>query len=141
MRIGDYRFYYDQLAIDPPEFNVYVTDPGYDVYTWDARFDGLFYVEGEPRAFDEVLWQNTEFVILDLLSSSAGLVTDDSLPVLFPAVSVFDLRNTVYAAFEGPDDEYFSIGGPITSIRVVPEPGTVVLFGIGALTAAARRKR
>jgi hypothetical protein len=141
MRIGNYRFYYDELASDPAEFNVYVTDPGYDVYTWDACFAGLIYVDGEPRTFDEVLWQNTELVILDLLSSKGDLVTNDSLPVSFPAVSEFDLRNAVYAAFQGPNDEYFSIGGPITSIRVIPEPGTVVLFGIGVLTAVARKKR
>jgi hypothetical protein len=144
MSIGDYLFRNDPLSASGTHFGVGTVDRTYHVRAPDALYEGVAYVDGVPRSFEDLDWAGGLWA-LDVWTSSNELVLDDSLPTWFPEdIAVFDLRRTFLVDFYPPgypENGYFLISGELTSIRVVPEPVTVVLLGLGALAAARRRKR
>ena len=142
LSVGNYTFGDDLLGAEEPFFRVGVVDPTYWVESPDSRFDGTIYIDGTPTGWDEVEFEMTDIILLSLWTSSIGIIVDDSLPTSFPLISEFDLRRQWGVGFgrTGIDGGGgFGFGGELTSIRVIPEPVSVLLMGIGGL-AIRRRK-
>jgi len=72
--------------------------------------------------------------------SNNTVTLDDGLPTLdtFPDFSFWDNFGMVIthdASVEG-----MSVVGTVTSFQVIPEPATILLLGLGAITALRRKK-
>jgi hypothetical protein len=142
MSMGNYTFSRNPTSLSSPLFTVYTVDPVYVASTEDARFDGTITVSGTPQTYDDITWGWTYMELFNLWTSDGGYIPDDALPDLdtWPELSVFDNRKRFEARFYGEGDDYFGIYGGITSLNVVPEPGTVLLLGLGGLVLVGRRR-
>jgi hypothetical protein len=80
--------------------------------------------------------------VLSTYSSHTEYFQTGALPTSesFPPFWVFDLEHVFEVRFGDENWDYFRISGELTDVHVVPEPGTVVLFGLGVLAAARRRR-
>ena len=144
MTIGNYTFTHDPTSPDPAFFHVYTVDPGYIVKSDDPRFDGIIYVDGTPMTFDDITWEEPygDVKLMDVFTSSDGIITSTELPNSFPDISVFDLRREFRTGFGEPfsvsNRGTFVIEGDLTYL--VPEPGTVLLLGLGGLALLRKRR-
>jgi hypothetical protein len=143
MSIGNYTF----LQQSPSSSDAfYVTgawsDPHYD-FSAASRFDGTFFVDGVSALYEDVNWYNPYFAVH--LAPYVGTFPNDALPDSdsFPPLEVFNIVKrfevTFYRAPYG-DPSYFLIGGDITSLTVIPEPASILLFGLGILALRKKRK-
>jgi hypothetical protein len=103
-------------------------------------FSGPCYLDGEPTNMEDLDLDPNGCGARPLLlyGDNDGTITD-ALPDenTFPDLSAA----TEWKSFDigsGPD---FLIAGEITSITVIPEPGTVLLFGFGGLVLLRKRRR
>ena len=147
MTIGNYTFTHDPMSTDSALFNV-----GYDngwIYRVDSaspRFDGTIYVDGSPKTFDDITWEEPygEVKLMDVWTSSDGIITSTELPTSFPDISVFDLRREFWTGFVEPstvpNGGGFLIEGDLTYLGVVPEPATVLLLALGGLALLRKSK-
>ena len=72
---------------------------------------------------------------------STGTVFDnDDLPMSFE-LAQFDSARLTILGRKIPSSGSFDIGGEITSITLIPEPGTVLLLGFGGLALLRKRRR
>ncbi|MBN2456153.1 MAG: PEP-CTERM sorting domain-containing protein [Sedimentisphaerales bacterium] len=140
MTIGNYTFTHDTLSSEYPFFRVGVVDPTFWAYSPEAMFDGTVYLDGVPREYDDIFWKNREVVLLDLWTSSSEFIPDDSLPTSLPDISVFDMRNSFGLVFRDYDGHLFGVSGEITSWNLIPEPATILLFGLGSLIFTVKRQ-
>ena len=133
MIVGNYTFTYDP-AIDLIVQNLPtlpampstgaswgIWTDGYSciVSTSAPRFDGIVYINGSPKTFDDISWSyyNNHITPIDVRSSGNEFNLPDTLPETIP-FSTFDLEKSFEAAF----DFYFSINGQITSLVAAPWP-------------------
>ena len=152
MEIGSYVFYDGPMAIDSGFY--VVTDypePGvrYNVCSFQGKFDGIVYLNGVEKRYEDLIWEYVSPASgnLSLMYLSNGtLVADDSLPQSMPDISAFRSNRPFHAGIDcvGPGDSdrgTFQIFGQITSVRIIPEPTTVCLLGIGVMMLLRRRWR
>jgi hypothetical protein len=101
-----------------------------------------------PSDFFSVFFRNTSFdsVLPNLTrrfllygSAGTGLLADDSLPAVPPAVSAFDFLSFQY--MDTTIVEGASATGVITHITRLPEPSTLALLGLGLMGLAITRRR
>ncbi|MBA7685055.1 hypothetical protein ES703_93470 [subsurface metagenome] len=144
MTIGNYSFTHDPSASEPAFFIVYTVDPGYRTFSRAPRFDGIIYVDGTPMTFDDITWEEPygRLRLMNVWTSSDGIITSTELPTSFPDISVFDLRREFGIGFVEPstvpNGGGFLIEGDLTYL--VPEPATLLLLALGSL-AFLRRPR
>lgn len=143
MSIGNYIFTHNSGSPDFGFFRVSTVDPTYAAISPDPRFDGTITVSGTPQTYDDITWGWTYMELFNLWTSDGEYIPTTALPDLdsWPELSVFDNRKLFEARFYGQGDDYFGIYGGITSLNVVPEPGTVLLLGLGGLVLVRRRRR
>jgi len=143
MSIGNYLFSNEPLSEETPYFAITQVDPTYRVRTRYPLFQGTVYVDGVPQSFDDLDWTGS-MVLLNVWTSSDEVITSDLLPTAFPDdITVFDLRRSFFVNFYPPgypENGYFLLSGELTSIRVVPEPVSALLMGLGGLAAVYRRR-
>ena len=147
MNIGNYIFTHDPMSPDPAFFHVYTVDPVYIVKSNAPRFDGTIYVDGSPKTFDDITWEEPygEVKLMDVWTSSDGIITSTELPTSFPDISVFDLRREFWTGFVEPstvpNGGGFLIEGDLTYLEVTtPEPATVLLLALGCLALLRKRR-
>lgn len=144
MSIGNYTFTADPGASGSPHFRVGTVDPTYAGISPDPRFDGTITVTGTPQTYEDITWGWTRMELFDLWTSEPEYIPTDALPDLdsWPELSVFDNRREFLVSFNEPygSNGSFDIMGEITSLNVVPEPGTVLLLGLGGLVLVRRQR-
>ena len=142
MITGNYTFTHDQASSILPLFDVHTVDPGYVARSEALHFDGTVYIDGSPKTYDDITWGWTYLELFDLGTSSSEYITTDELPNLYswPELSVFDVRKAFETRFYGEGDDYFGIFGEVTSLTPVPEPGTLLLLGLGGLALLRNRR-
>lgn len=110
----------------------------FDFPGFDPLFYGPCYLNGQPTTLED-LDLPTRAMEICLEGDNDGTITD-ALPNedTFPDLSAF----TKARFWAGNDIEpSFGISADITSITVIPEPGTLFLFGLGGLALLRTRKR
>ena len=143
MTIGNYTFTHNPASSELSLFTVYTVDPGYYVRSDGPRFDGTIYVDGSPKTFDDITWEEPygRVRLMDVLTSSYEYITSTELPNSFPDISVFDSRREFRTGFGEPlsvsNRGTFIIEGDLTYL--VPEPATLLLLGLGSLALLKRR--
>ncbi len=140
MTIGNYIFNDNPFSYFTPKFEI--GGPAdcreYKVYSPRSSFDGTITVNGSPKTYDDLIWEVSYLTLMRLQHFDIHQLSDDSLPVSsFPDISYFnrDRRFGVHfrKSYVNPEDGYFSIGGNITSVTLIPEPATILLLSLGGL--------
>jgi len=139
--VGNYSFYHRPESELNTTFSIDLGLSGggttYDVYSADPGFDGTIFIDGQPKTFEDLNWQN--FITRISMVKDIIQLTDE-LPTLdtFPDLSFWD-----YAGITIAHDDFEGMGiyGSVTSYQVIPEPGTVLLFALGGLTLLRKRRR
>ncbi len=75
---------------------------------------------------------------ITLIDSTGSVYDDDSLPMEFDLLD-FDSRRLKIHGYALPNYDWFEVDGEITHIAVVPEPGTIILVGLGGLVLRRRK--
>jgi len=144
MEIGDYVFM-DKPVGGNSYFTVGVVDPTYTARSGAAFFDGTIYVDGSTSTYEDIEWAYGGMTLIDVWTSSDGIIENDALPTTFPSdISIFDMRcgfSVGFRQYVDPADGSFGFSGELTSIRVIPEPVSVLLLGVGGLAVFRRRRR
>jgi hypothetical protein len=149
MEIGSYVFYDGPMASDSSFYVVtYYPEPGvrYHVYSLEGKFDGIVYLNGIEKRYEDLIWQWDNPISSNLKMmylSNDTLVVDDSLPQSIPDIGVFESNRQFYARFDcvGPGDiGTFDIFGQVTSVRIIPEPATVLMLFLGGVGILRRKK-
>ncbi|MBN2456152.1 MAG: PEP-CTERM sorting domain-containing protein [Sedimentisphaerales bacterium] len=141
MEIGNYTFTHNTVSDECPLFLVGIVDPGYKATSADSCFDGIVTVNGTPKTYDDIIWGYYRIELMNLWSSSYYIPTD-SLPTELPDISVFDNRREFEARFYEPKSDnraFFDIHGELTSLNLIPEPATILLFGLASLILTIKR--
>lgn len=74
------------------------------------------------------------------LSDSTGVVfNNDDLPMSFD-LAQFDSTRLTIAGYKLPNHDWFDVGGEITNMTLIPEPGTLLLLGFGGLALLRKRR-
>jgi len=136
MHIGSYTFLPDFTPDDPwfaPCFGIGTAPFQYSVFSFAALFYGPCYLNGQPTNLEDL--PSGGFSLMWLQASSAS-PTGDALPDenTFPSLSVFDEERYFSVA-----SSLFRIAGEVTSVTVVPEPASVLLFGFAGLALLRKR--
>jgi len=141
MNVGNYTFTNDPMF---PEAAVFKVVAGgnfyYNACSRAPRFDGIVYIDGSPKTFDEVNFDDLTMSVMYLEAWNDYGITD-ALPDSFMDLSVYSWSRSFgvgsYVDHIGPG---FYIRGELTSLTVIPEPATVLLFGLGGLVLLKRHK-
>jgi len=79
----------------------------------------------------------------NLMAYNSEDVTYGQLPTSFPDISAFwrkEFKVTFTELGEAGTNGYFAILGELTSIQVIPEPGTLLFLSAGAAIFLRKRK-
>jgi len=140
MNIGNYTFTHNPTSTEFPSFELFLSNYVYIIRSPEPRFDGTIYVNSSPKTYDDITWQWANLELMNLWTSSSEYFTTDALPSSFPELSVFDNRRAFEARFYDEGNGYFGIYGEVTGLKVVPEPATILLFGLGAMLLRKKRR-
>ena len=136
MTIGNYTFTHDPILPDPAVFNISTFGHRYDIHSYTPRFDGIVYVDGVAKTFDDVDLDYFQMSLLYLIDR--GLDITDDLPGSLDEFMAFNSPGTFWLHTEDHIPG-FHVEGEITSINVIPEPATFLLAALGSLILARRR--
>ena len=138
MSVGNYTFTHNPETTHGPFFIIEV-EPGqfrYKIRSFSPLFYGPCYLNGEPTNLEDIVYPPSCGISLYLKADTESPI-GDALPDenTFPALSTF-----TEARFGAGSDGgiTFGIGGEITSITVIPEPTSVLLFGFGGFALLRR---
>ncbi len=142
MTAGNYTFTHDPAAGLDPYFYICVETSGgfyYDIVSPSSIFYGPCYLNDQPTTLED-LNLSIRGISWFLPSNSDGTITD-ALPDenTFPDLSVFTEEKLLYVANDS--SPWLSIFSDITSLTVVPEPASVLLFGLGGVALLRKRKK
>ena len=76
-------------------------------------------------------------MFITLIDFSGNAFPDESLPLLPPSLALFRPADTDFE-IRGFGADNYNVQGTVTSLRVVPEPATMVLLGSGLVALSAR---
>jgi hypothetical protein len=108
---------------------------GYYAYSYLTLSYGPCWVDGEPHNLEDIV--SSALSQMYLGGENDGTITDALLDAdSFPDLSAFNCRE-FYVGNDGGLS--FGISGEITSITVIPEPGTALLFAFGGLVLLRKR--
>ena len=141
MTIGRFTFSHDSESAEQPFLRANRT--GLDGFTYGVcsyvpNFTGIVYLNGVPRTFDDEDWEG--FMLTLVLESLDAYDYPKSLPTwdMFPDISVFQREKTFRVSMDSIPG--FWVTGEITSMTAIPEPATLLLLGLGALSVVRKRK-
>ncbi len=141
MTVGSYMFLPDPAGSKDPWFYISTwTDSFYySVISPEALFYGPCYLNGQPTTLED-LNLSVRGISWSLRGDNDGTITD-ALPDenTFPDLSVFTEEKLLYVANDS--SPWVSIASDITSLTVVPEPASVLLFGLAGLALLRKRKK
>lgn len=124
--------------------------------TYPAEFDSNLHIIYDQIGPDSLAWADNYLPTIDwTISGSSTTITGRSTanPLVFwpqPAIT-YDPDNSVLATFQGARDEQLVWRGTVDGLpldaylytavtwQLIPEPPTVLLFGLGLLLMAARQ--
>ena len=142
MHIGNYTCLPNWQGEREPGFYISVGGEGfyYNVGSPEALFSGPCYVNGEPSNLEDIHMPGGGFRLLSVVAGTPSPI-GDALPDenTFPNLSVFTEEKLFYLG--SPDTPSFDIFGQITSLTVVPEPASVLLFGLAGLALLRKRRK
>jgi len=148
MSVGSYSF---SVSGDGESIFTVGSDNYYHVHSYDGVFDGTIYDYGVAKTYEDISWYVTDMTIAKLRTSNPDYFSGIGiLPTWYPDISGFDLINEFSVTFIEPiewinENEFecglFDISGELTSIRIIPEPGTVLLFALAGLILLRKRRR
>ena len=84
---------------------------------------------------------NNFAIQLALTSTNTSLYSSDALPAGAPDLAQFDFRPSFSLSFFDVAGNFGNVEATLTSIREVPEPGTMTLLGLALPAIAVRRRR
>ena len=141
MTIGNYTFSHDPRSGEQASFsisNAYLHGLTYFMHSRSPQFTGVVNMNGMPTTFDEADWRGfglfLDFGSLDTHGISNTLPTRDS----FTDIAEFEHKRMFDIGID--DSPGFWVTGGITSMTAIPEPATLVLLGLGALSVVRKRK-
>jgi len=142
MHVGSYTFTHNLGADEEPYFYISAGNGGffYDIRSMDSAFYGPCYMNGQATNLEDLDLTGCGFGMYNLAANIAS-PTGDALPDenTFPALSVFDEdRLFLIESWLSPE---FNIYGEVTSLTVVPEPASVLLFGLASLALLRKRRK
>lgn len=82
---------------------------------------------------------NFTYFGISLVDSTGSVYDDASLPMEFDLLD-FDSRRLRIYGYTLPNFHWFEVDGEITHIAVVPEPCTVLFFGLGGFLLRGRKR-
>jgi len=140
MKTGNYSFSQNPAAAQEPWFHI-TAEPqwfNYHVCSPESIFYGPCYLNGQPTNLEDLNLLGG-FTLMGLGGDNDGTVTD-ALPDVesFPDFSAFNGDKVFH--LECVSTPAFHIHGAITSLTVVPEPASVLLFALGALAMLQKHK-
>lgn len=143
LTVGNYTFAYDTSAGELPLLRKYPQDHVFAAFTDTPVFTGTIYEDGIAKTWSQVDWQYTYMELFNLYTS----VYRESIIEHLSNIDHFDIRREfhismteVYPQVPWMHDGSLYIRGDITSINIVPEPGTMVLLAIGGILLKGRRR-
>ena len=141
MNIGNYTFMHNPMSPELAIFEVSVYGHSYAAWSHDPSFDGTVYINGSPKTYDDVNWQNFGLRLMYLRDTDNNIT--DELPNSFPDISTFTSERSFGVGVDSPlGAPGFGMYGEITSLTVVPEPASAVLMIVGVtMLGLGRRKR
>lgn len=141
MDIGSYIFTHNPTAAEEPFFWISVGSGGfyYDVVSPSPLFYGPCWINGEPHNLENLDLSGTVINLMYLAADTKSPI-GDALPDAdsFPDLSVFNETIFRVAIDSSPN---FEISGEVTSITAIPEPTTILLFGLGGLALLRNRRK
>ena len=140
MSLGDYVFFNDPLVSDALWF--YTSSAAnfhHYVVAEVPSFDGVFYIDGQPKSSGDLTLDMFKLAPLYLVGwNDYGF--GDELPTSFLDLGFYTDKSFHIGSAPDHVGPGFRIDGTLTSIRVIPEPGTVALLSLGGLVAFRRRR-
>ena len=141
MTTGNYNFTHNPAAGIDPYFSIDLESGGcsYHIWTQTPVFYGPCYLNDQPTTLED-LNLSVRAISWCLTGNNDGTITD-ALPDenTFPDLSVFTEEKLLYVANDW--SPWLSIFSDITSLTVVPEPASVLLFGLGGLALLRNHRR
>lgn len=143
MNIGNYSFMHNPAATKEPFWGISAGNGGfyYSIASGHPVFYGPCYMNGESTNLEDLhLYLPGSGVIMHLVANIDS-PTGDDLPNedTFPDISVFD-EDRIFLV-DSSSTPAFTIMGEVTNITVVPEPTSVLLFGLAGLALLRKRKK
>jgi len=139
--VGNYRFKPatdDAARYDVILPTVYTPEVRYRATSGDSYFEGIIYdAEGQPKRYDDYEWPYGFGMGMTLLWEDEGQ-TD-----AFPTADTFEPFNPHDGWMGAGNDNgevSFIIYGRIDSVHYIPEPGSILLLGLGGLVLVRRRR-
>lgn len=142
MSIGNYTFMNDPAFPDSALFEVSALGNFYHIASsYAPRFDGIVYIDGSPKTYDEVNFDDLTMALISLEANNDYGITD-ALPDSFMDLSVYRHRSFGVGSYVDHIGPGFYIRGELTSLTVTltPEPATVLLLGLGGLALLRNRR-
>lgn len=134
LNVGNYSFTDPAHSGPDAILEDYFDDYIFAAYSNAPVFEGTLYEDGQAKTYDNVDWSYTYMTLFNLWTTTY----QDSIVDYFRSIDPFNLRREFGIRMYEQDpsaawlyDGAFIINGEITSISVVPEPMSVVLFGLG----------
>ncbi len=126
MTIGNYTFIHDPMGSEAAFFKVTTlhnphSGASYVGGSRTPRFDGIVYLNGLPKTFDDIPWDR--FLLAPIyIKTISKYVTSDALPESFMPLSVYEQASFHIGSSTNHIGPGFKISGEVTSLTVVPGP-------------------
>jgi hypothetical protein len=139
LTVGNYTLNDIASSSNPTVFWQNTTDHDYMSQGSSIGFDGTIYDSGIAKHYDDIVWQS-RYLYFQLWMNPFG----PSMLEDISDITHFD-RTSISVGMSEVDANYatratFYIGGNITSLQLIPEPATIILFG-AAIPFMLRRRR